>query len=75
MPRITALKQNYIGKIVAKWLIDADLTAQDLADKMNLCRASIYYKMSNNAFSYEDLLDVIEICNPSDEEIVRCFRR
>jgi len=75
MPRVKALKHKYVGKVVKHWMIDADVTANELASALGISRQNFYYKIQNNSFTYEDLLTVIEVCELSDEEIVRAMRR
>lgn len=75
MPRIKALKQNYIGKVIKKWLIDADMNQSDLADKIGTSRQRLSYMIKNNAVDYKDLLDIIEACNVPDEEILKAMRK
>lgn len=75
MPRIKTLKTNYIGKVIKKWLIDADMNQSDLAEKMGIPRQKVSYKLRNNAIDYSDLLDIIEACNVPDEEILKAMRR
>ena len=75
MPRIKELKRNYIGKTVRKWLIDADMTQQDLANAIGISPQLLGYKINNNAFAYGDLIDVIEALDVPDDEIVKAMRK
>ena len=75
MPRIRELKSNYIGKIIKKWLIDADMNQSDLAEEIGVSRQKLSYMIKNNSISYGDLLLIIEACNVSDEEVLRVMRR
>ena len=75
MPRVKALKHKYVGKVVKHWMIDADVKGEEVANALGISRGHFYYKVNNNSFTYEDLLDIIEVCDVSDEEIVRAMRR
>ena len=75
MPRVKELKRNYIGKTVKKWLVDADMSQQDLANAIGISRQLLRYKLNNNAFAYGDLLDVIEALDVPDDEIIKAMRK
>lgn len=75
MPRIKELKSNYIGKTIKKWLIDADMNQSDLAYCMGISRQKLSYMIRNNSITYKDMLDIIAVCNVSDEEILKAMRR
>lgn len=75
MPRVKALKRNYIGKTILKWLIDADMTRQDLAIEIGMSPQLLGYKIKNNAFGYGDLIDIIEALGVSDEEVLKAMRK
>lgn len=75
MPRVKELKSNYIGKTVRKWLIDADMNQQDLANEIGMSPQLLGYKIKNNAFGYGDLLDIFEALKLPDEEIIRAMKK
>ena len=75
MPRIKALKRNYIGKTVLKWLIDADMTRQDLAAEIGISPQLLGYKIKNNAFEYGDLIEIIAALGVPDEEILKVMKK
>lgn len=75
MPRIKELKRNYIGKTIKKWLIDADLSQQQLAGMIDMSPQLLGYKIKNNAFGYGDLLDIFSALELPDEEIVKVMRK
>ena len=74
MPRLKALKKDYIGTEIWRWMEDANITAQDLADELNIARVTVYYRLANNSVDYEMLLTVIRICEVPDEEIIRVMK-
>ena len=74
MPRIKELKHKYIGNEIWLWMKNAHITAQDLADELNIAKATVYYRLANNSVDYEMLLVVIRLCGVSDEEIIRVMR-
>lgn len=75
MPRIKELKRNYIGKTVKKWLIDADMNQSELANAIDMSPQLLGYKISNNAFAYGDLLDIITALKVPDEEILKAMKK
>lgn len=75
MPRITELKSNYIGKTVRKWLIDADMNQQQLAEAIGMSPQNLGHKISTNNFYYRDLLDIIEALSVPDEEVLKAMRK
>ena len=75
MPRVQGLKRNYIGKTIRKWLIDADMTQQDLANEIGISQQLMSYKINSNSFAYDDLLDIFDALNLPDEEIIRAMRK
>lgn len=75
MPRIKELKRNYIGKTIRKWLVDADMTQQDLANAIDMSPQLLGYKIKNNAFAYGDLLDIFSALDLPDEEILGAMKK
>lgn len=75
MPKVRELKRNYIGKTIKKWLIDADMTQQDLAYEIGISPQLMGYKLKNNSVDYGDLLDIISALNIPDDEIVKVMRK
>lgn len=75
MPKVNVLKHKYIGKTVRKWLIDADMTQQDLALAIGISPQLLGYKISHNSFAYADLLDIFDALELPDEEIIRAMRK
>lgn len=75
MPRIKELKSNYISKTIKKWLIDADMNQQELAEAIAISPQSMSYKIKNNAFSIAELMDIIEALDVSGEEIVKALKK
>lgn len=75
MARVAGLKHNYIGKTIKKWLIDADMNQQELAEAIDMSPQLLGYKIKNNSFDYENLLDIFTVLNLPDEEIVKAMRK
>lgn len=75
MPRIKELKRNYIGKTVKKWLIDADLSQQQLAGMIDMSPQLLGYKIRNNQFDYGNLLDIFSALGLPDEEILKAMKK
>lgn len=75
MPKIKELKKNYIGKLVRKWLIDADMNQSDLAEAIDMSPQLLGYKIKNNQFDYGNLLDIFSALHLPDEEIVKAMKK
>lgn len=75
MPKVIGLKHNYIGKTIKKWLIDADMNQQELAEAIHMSPQLLGYKIKNNSFDYKNLLDIFSALNLPDEEIVKAMRK
>ena len=75
MPKIRELKKNYIGNTIKKWLIDADMNQQELAEAIDMSPQLLGYKLKNNSFDYGNLLDIFSVLNLPDEEIVKAMRK
>jgi len=75
MPRITELKSNYIGKTVKKWMIDADMSQTELAQKIDMSPQLLGYKIKNNSFDYGNLIDIICALNVPDEKILKVMKK
>ena len=75
MPKVIGLKHNYIGKTIKKWLIDADMNQQELAEAIDMSPQLLGYKIKNNSFDYKNLLDIFSALNLPDEEIVKAMRK
>lgn len=75
MPKVIGLKHTYIGKTIRKWLIDADMNQQELAEAIDMSPQLLGYKIKNNSFDYKNLLDIFSALNLPDEEIVKAMRK
>lgn len=75
MPRIKELKRNYIGKTIKKWLVDADMSQQELARKIDMSPQLLGYKIKNNAFDYGNLIDIISALEVPDEKILKAMKK
>lgn len=75
MPKVTGLKRNYIGKTIKKWMIDAEMSQQDLAKEINMSPQLLGYKIKNNSFDYGNLIDIICALNVPDEKILKVMKK
>ena len=75
MPRIKELEQNYIGKTIKKWLVDADMSQRELARRIDMSPQLLNHKIKNNAFDYGDLLDIISALEVPDEKILKAMKK
>ena len=75
MPKITELKSNYIGKTVKKWLIDADMNQQQLAEAIGMSPQNLGHKINTNNFYYRDMIDIIDALSVPDDEVLKAMRK
>lgn len=75
MPRIKELKRNYIGKTIKKWMIDADMSQQELARRIDMSPQLLGYKIKNNSFDYGNLIDIISALEVPDEMVLKAMRK
>lgn len=63
------LEKQEIGKTLMYYLIDNDMTAKELAEKMDVSKASVYRWMSGKPMTnryYIKLLKILDGYNPSN---------
>lgn len=75
MPKIRELKRNYIGKTVKKWLIDADMSQQQLAEKIGMTPQNLNHKIKTNTFYIHDMVEIIWALNVPDDEVLKTMRK
>lgn len=75
MPRLKELKHNYIGKTVKKWLVDADMNQQQLAEAIGMTPQNLGHKINTNRFYFKDMVDIIDALNVPDDEVLKAMKK
>ena len=70
---ISEYKKSNIGCWVQGQLRKKKRKKQELAEFMGITRQGLDWKVMNNSFSYQDLLDIFEFFESTNEDILFLF--
>ena len=78
MPKVIINKKEYkvqnIGGYVLMWLRRKHKYIRELASELGISQQGLSYKISNNTFSYADLLTIFDYLEVPDEEILMVLK-
>ena len=78
MPRIAALKPEYMAKDIGSRIVGLmfknKVSQTALARELGITQGGLHYKLMNNSFTYRDLIIIFRETKATEEEILELMK-
>lgn len=78
MPRVHLNRKTYKVKDISGWIVgrmySMNIHQKQMSEELGISQQAFSKKLKNSNFTYSDLLTIIKVLNPEDEEIVKLLR-